>query len=654
MRYKIALVGNPNCGKTTLFNELTGSNQYVGNWPGVTVEQKSGHLKHHENDVDIIDLPGIYSLSTYSLEEVITRDYIEKEAPDVIIDIIDAQNIERNLYLTLQLCEMDCPMVIALNMMDVLETHGDKLDVQKLSERLGIPVMPIIASKSEGVHELIHLALDSIGQKPVPPDIYSAKVSSLIDELERKMHLDVCRRMHAIRFIEEGIGAYAGHEISEVRLASLNELVDKRLDGIKTDRDMIIADEKYKFITKITSECLVRANKIKNTISDKIDRFVTNRVLAIPLFLLMMFLVFFIAFGPFGTYFVGLFENGIDYCSSALEGLLERYSVAPWAVSLVIDGIIGGVGSVLVILPQIAILFLMLSFLEDSGYMARAAFIMDRPLRKFGLSGRSFIPMLMGFGCTVPALMSARILENEKERRITMMITPFMSCGARFPVYALIANTFFKEYQLLAVYSMYLIGIVVAFISGFILKKTVGKGSQANFIMELPEYRMPTVKNLSLHTYEKIKDFVTKAGTVLVIAFVVIWVLQYLTPSLNSADDSNSILCMIGKAIAPVFQPLGFGSWEAASALLSGVVAKEAVAGTLSIVAKDVSTLFTTASAFSFMVFVLLYIPCVAAIATLAREMNSKKWTVFTIAYHLVTAWIVSFAAYRIALLFMI
>ncbi|MBQ2676159.1 MAG: ferrous iron transport protein B [Clostridia bacterium] len=660
MKYRMALVGNPNCGKTTLFNELTGSNQYVGNWPGVTVEQKSGHLKHHKNDIDIIDLPGIYSLSTYSLEEVITRDYIEKENPDVIINIVDASNIERNLFLTLQLMEMRKPMVIALNMMDVLQSRGDKLDVKALEKRIGVPILPIVARKSEGVHLLVHKAIDQIGKVSPIPQIYPPAVQSLIDELERKMKVS---QLHIAQFIDEGVA-----DVSEQKLKELNELVEKRIQNIDMDRDMIISDEKYNYITKIVGECMKKSSGERETVSDKIDKVVTNRVLAIPIFMLMMLFVFWVAFGPVGSFISDGFSVLVnDYIIGTIQNLLINAGVADWLYSLIVNGILGGVGSVLSFLPQIAVLFLMLSFLEDSGYMARAAFIMDRLLRRFGLSGRSFIPMLMGFGCTVPALMAARTLENERDRRLTMMITPFMSCSARLPVYAVFAGVFFKGKEMLVIFSLYILGILIAVLSGIILKKFVAGNDVSNFIMELPEYRKPTVKNLGLHTWEKTRGFITKAGTVLLLAFVVIWFLQQFDFKLNMvADSSYSMFGSIGKWIAPVFAPLGFGDWHASSSLLTGIVAKEAVVGTLgilygvgdavaadpAIIAQQLSTVFTPLSAYSFMTFTLLYTPCIAALATLRREMNSLKWTAFTIAYQLVVAWTVSFLIFQIGSLF--
>ena len=666
MKKRIALVGNPNCGKTTLFNELTGSDQYVGNWPGVTVEQKSGLLLHHKDEVEVIDLPGIYSLNTYSLEENVTRDFIEDERPEVIINIVDASNLERNLFLTLQLAEMHTPMVIALNMMDILEARGDKLDVKLLSKLLNIPIVPIVARKSEGTDELIEQAISAIGKPVKMPQIYSDRIESLIKELETKMNQKNCRRMHAVRFIDDE-NSFKNHGVSDERIAELSAFVDKRIEGIPMDRDMIITDEKYAFITKIAEKVLTRAER-KMTTSDKIDRIVTNRFLAIPVFLLIMLLVFFTAFGPLGN----LLSDGFSYLTNDLlfggiKTLLKSINTADWLYSLICDGILSGVGSVLSFLPQLAVLFLTLSLLEDSGYMARAAFITDRLLKRFGLSGRSFIPMLMGFGCTVPALMSARTLPNERDRRLTMLITPFMSCSARLPIYALFAGIFFPDYQAAAIFSMYIIGIIVALLSGIILKKFVTKGDKTEFIMELPEYRMPTFRNLMQHTWEKIRGFVQKAGTVLLIAFIVIWFLQKFNFSFQMVQNSDdSIFCSIGKCIAPLFAPLGFGDWHASSALLTGVIAKEAVVGTFGIfygggeavasnpglIAAQMQAIFTPAAALSFMTFALLYTPCVAALATMRKELHSAKWMTFFVIYQLVVAWVVAFGVYHIAGIF--
>lgn len=668
MRKRIALVGNPNCGKTTLFNELTGSDQYVGNWPGVTVEQKSGHLLHHKDEVDVIDLPGIYSLNTYSLEENVTRDYIEDERPEVVINIVDASNLERNLFLTLQLAEMHTPMVIALNMMDILESRGDKLDVKRLSELLNIPIVPIVARKSEGTDELIEKAIEAVGKPVKMPQVYSDRIESLIKELENKMNVKNCRRMHAVRFIDDE-NSFRNHGVSDEKIAELSRFVDKRIENIPMDRDMIITDEKYRFITKISQKVLIHSQKQSLSASDKIDRIITNRFLAIPVFLLIMMLVFFTAFGPLGN----LLSDGFSFLTNDLlfngiKILLKSVNTADWLYSLICDGILSGVGSVLSFLPQLAVLFLTLSLLEDSGYMARAAFITDRLLKRFGLSGRSFIPMLMGFGCTVPALMSARTLPNERDRRLTMMITPFMSCSARLPIYALLAGIFFPDNQAVCIFSMYLIGIIVALLSGILLKKFVTKGETTEFIMELPEYRMPTFKNLMQHTWEKIRGFVQKAGTVLLIAFIVIWFLQKFNFSFQMVENSDdSIFSAIGKCIAPIFAPLGFGDWHASSALLTGVIAKEAVVGTFGIffgggdavatnpglIAAQMQSIFTPAAALAFMTFALLYTPCVAALATMRKELHSAKWMTFFVIYQLVVAWVVAFGVYHIALLFM-
>lgn len=664
MKQRIALVGNPNCGKTTLFNELTGSDQYVGNWPGVTVEQKAGRLLNHKEDVEVIDLPGIYSLNTYSLEENVTRDYIEDERPEAIINIVDASNLERNLFLTLQLAEMHTPMVIALNMMDILDSRGEILDVGLLSQLLNIPIVPIVARKSEGIDELINAALSAIGKPVKMPQVYSDRIESLIKELEHKMNVKNCRRMHAVRFIDDE-NSFKNHGVSDEQINELSRFVDKRIESIPMDRDMIITDEKYAFITKITEKVLKRGKKQGMTTSDKIDRIVTNRFLAIPVFLLIMLLVFFTAFGPLGN----LLSDGFSYLTSDLliggiKSLLKSVNTADWLYSLICDGILSGVGSVLSFLPQLTVLFLTLSLLEDSGYMARAAFITDRLLKRFGLSGRSFIPMLMGFGCTVPALMSARTLPNERDRRLTMMITPFMSCSARLPIYALFAGVFFPDYKAVCIFSMYIIGIIVALLSGIILKKFVTKGDETEFLMELPEYRMPTFKNLMQHTWEKIRGFVQKAGTVLLLAFIVIWFLQQFNFSFQPVQNSDdSIFSAIGKLIAPIFAPLGFGDWHASSALLSGVIAKEAVVGTFGIffgageavaanpalIAAQMQSIFTPAAALSFMTFALLYTPCVAALATMRKELHSAKWMTFSVVYQLVVAWVVAFLVYNIA-----
>ena len=664
MGLHIALVGNPNSGKTTLFNDLTGSNQYVGNWPGVTVEKKTGKAKYEHLPIDITDLPGIYSFSTYSLEEVIAREFVESSDVDVIINIVDASNIERNLFLTLQLLEMRKPMVIAMNMMDVLHARGTQLNCEALSKQLNVPIVPIIASKSKGIKELLEAAVAQKDIIPQLPLIYNEQLENLIVMVEKKLNVSVMSRMHAVRFVEEGAIAVLGHTIDPVYLAQLNEEVEKRIAYKNIDRDMVISNEKYAYITNLVSGVTTQIKeKEKYSLSDKIDAIVTHRILAIPIFLLVMFGLFSLSFGPVGGFFKSNFEwliqEGVIIPIASLLDLLE---VSDWMYSLVVDGVLGGVGSVLSFLPEITILFLTLSILEDTGYMARAAFIMDRLLRKFGLSGRSFIPMIMGFGCTVPALMATRTLESERDRRLTMMITPFMSCGARFPIYAVFAAAFFAQSQAMVVFSIYLLGIVVAVVSGIILKRFVTKGKISSFIMELPEYRWPTPKNLFLHTWDRVKGFIIKAGTVILVAMVIIWFLQSFDFSLRMVEDSvDSIFGIIGSQLAIVFQPLGFGDWRSAMSLIVGLVAKEAVVGTLGVLygvgeaaidnpellSAPLRTMFTPLSAYAFMAFTLLYMPCIAAFAAMKREMNSWKWTLIAVSYQTGVAWLVAFVIYQ-------
>lgn len=665
MNCTIALVGNPNSGKTTLFNQLTGSNQTVGNWPGVTVEKKIGRLKSIIHEVTVVDLPGIYSLSPMSVDEVIAREYVEKGEADVIINIIDASNLQRNLFLTLQLMEMGKPIVVALNMMDVLADKGYSLDVELLAEHLQIPIIPIVASKAIGVKKLIDTALKQKDILHQMPDFYSQQTKDLIEHLKASINRDnLCSTMSAIRFIEEGPEAAIGCEMDVVAIAQLNEWVENQVSKMTLDRDMIISDEKYKYITSITNGALVKTNVNKEPISEKIDYVLTHRILAIPFFLLIMFGVFATAFGPIGQFIKEQFEVLIEWIIFFVAAGLEALEVSELVYSLVVDGILGGVGAILSFLPEISILFFMLSLLESSGYMARAAFIMDRMFRRFGLSGRSFIPMLMGFGCTVPALMATRTLDNEKERRLTMFITPFMSCGARFPVYAIFAAAFFSNNQALIVFSIYVLGIIVAILSGVFLKRFINKGKATNFIMELPDYRLPTIKNLALATWERIRGFVVGAGTVLLVAMVVIWFLQTFNFQLQLVSDSaDSIFGVIGRSITFIFAPLGFGEWRATMSLVVGLVAKEAVVGTLGILygvgeaaiespdllSGPLKNVFTPISAYSFMIFTLLYMPCVAAFAAMKREMNSWKWTLMAVGYQTAVAWILAFGFYQVA-----
>ncbi len=662
MSKTIALVGNPNCGKSTIFNILTGSNQYVGNWPGVTVEKKLGKIKPNKSELTVVDLPGIYSLSTSTLEEVITREYIESDEVDLIVNIVDASNLERNLFLTLQLMEIGKPMIVALNMMDVLRTHKDELNIAHLSKHLGVEMLEIVAAKGQGIEALIQ----AMNHDHIPAPLlsfYRPKIQKLINKVKSSLQIDVSPTLHAIRFIEEGMSAALGHQKEPVDLIALNLMVEDVLKDEKLDRDMIISDEKYRFITELSSHVLIRSQSEKKTLTHQIDALVTNRWLAFPIFFGVMWVVFMLAFGPFGAFL----KTGFEYLIHVIiiqniAQLLTLIGVSPWVYGLVIDGILGGVGSVLSFLPEITILFVVLSILEDTGYMARAAFIMDRILRRFGLSGKSFIPMIIGFGCTVPALMATRTLENEKDRRLTMMIIPFMSCSARFPIYAVFAAALFTSNQALAVYAMYMIGIGVALLSGIILKGFVTQGSLSSFIMELPEYHRPTLRNLTLHTWDKVKGFAIKAGTVLLLASIVIYVMSTYTFSLQPAvSQIDSMIGSIGVFIAPIFRPLGFGDWRSSIALLVGFAAKEAVVSTLGVLygvggnasnnaaslLEPIRAAYTPLSGFAFMTFTLLYLPCIAAFATLKREMNSWKWTLIAVGYQTGVAYLLALIIYQ-------
>lgn len=681
MSYRYALAGNPNCGKTTLFNAVTGSNQYVGNWPGVTVEKKEGKVIGSETDASIVDLPGIYSLSPYSMEEIVTRNYLIDEKPDLIINIVDATNLERNLYLSLQIAELGRPMVIALNMVDMLEKRGDTIDYPLLSALLGITIVPISASRGTGIHKLIHAAehevihatsnthLDRHCNLGDPPDLYTGAVRQAVKRIEDLIR-DNCKehdlplRWSAVKLIEGDAPTLEKLNLSDTQLSCLESIV-RELETDHIDREMVIADQKYQFICSVTQKAVKKGHEDGHlTVSDRVDKIVTNRYLAIPLFFAIMGLVFYITFGALGprlSDLVGGFINGT--LAGGVRGLLTGIGAADWATGLVCDGIIAGLGAVLAFLPQILLLFFFLSILEDSGYMARAAFIMDRALHVIGLSGKSFVPMLMGFGCSVPAVMSSRTLENEKDRRLTIMLIPFMSCSAKMPIYSLFIAAFFGASRGLAVCSIYLLGVVVAILCAFLLQKTVLKGGHAPFVMELPPYRLPTAKTLSLHVWEKLKDFLTKAGTVLLGASVVVWALQYFNFSFQHVQDSSqSILGLIGTAIAPLFRPLGFGDWQSSVSLLSGLIAREQVVSSLGILygtsgaglAAALQAVYTPASAYAFMTFALLFIPCIAAVTTIRREMNSRRWTLIALGFQAVVAYFVTFVVYQLGRLVML
>lgn len=700
MPFHIALVGNPNCGKTTLFNAVTGSSQYVGNWPGVTVEKKEGKFRHNGLDVVMVDLPGIYSLSPYTPEEIVSRSYVLESPPDLIINIVDATNLERNLYLTTQLAELGRPMIIALNMIDMLRSRGVQIDTKALEKQLGIPVCPISAAKSKGIDELIHRSMHMLHDIAHVESVknegtFQSRAAVLHSELH-SLHTDLNTQMEsyhpvvksfyewnitsAIEAIEDIIVAipsvkktvrFTAVKIFEgdpLTIGSLEidkeqrKLIDSILDSVRetefVDRQMMIADQRYKFICKLCDTVVKKSKFPTVSMSDKIDRVLTHKFLAIPMFFAIMMVIFFATFGSFGSFLtdkVDLLINTI--IADAIRNALTNVGAASWAISLLCDGMIAGVGAVISFLPQIMLLFFFLSILEDSGYMSRAAFIMDRPLRKIGLNGRSFVPMLMGFGCTVPAVLATRTLENERDKCLTILLTPFMSCSAKMPVYAMFIHAFFPKHRALIVFAIYILGILLSVLTGFILKHTAFKGDEATFVLELPPYRLPTPKGLALHVWERLKDFLQKAGTILLAASVIIWFLQSFDLSLDiTSDSSNSILAMLGTAVAPIFAPLGFGFWQAGVALLTGIAAKESVVSTFGILfaaaddtaqAAALSSVFSPLAAFSFMVFVLLYIPCFAAVSTIAKELRSVRYTILSICIQLGSAWVISFLVYQ-------
>ncbi len=666
---RVALAGNPNCGKTTLFNALTGSNQYVGNWPGVTVEKKEGETRIGDRTVTVVDLPGIYSLSPYSMEEIVARDFIIGAAPDCVIDIVDATNLERNLYLTIQLLELERPTVVALNFMDEVEKRGDRIDVDRLSKELGVPVIPITARTGEGVEELMHTAHRQmhLGVTIEPDDLYDDYTHDIHHRMGELLHdyayaANLPAHWASIKLLE-------GDSIVEQALALPPE-VKTRLDALVAeyenssdlgDRETLIADSRYQYIQRVVAASVEKGGVPGElTFSEKIDKVVTHRVLAIPLFLCTMLIMFVVTFGPFGSWLSDGVGAGMDALSQRLAPALEGLGVSHVLISLVCDGIIAGVGGVLTFLPQIALLFLFLSFLEDSGYMSRAAFIMDRALRRFGLSGKAFIPMLMGFGCSVPAIMGARTMENEKDRRMTILLVPFMSCSAKLPVYGLISAAFFGPWAGLVVFGLYIIGMLVGIASGLFFKKTLFAGEPAPFVLELPPYRLPSIGNMLTHVWQKVKGFLVKAGTLILLMSMVLWLLQSFDFSLRMVDDpTHSMLGALGNVLAPVFAPCGFGFWQAAVALLTGLVAKEMVVSSLSMfygfsltaASGEVAaamTGFTPLSAFAMLVFILLYVPCVAAVSTLFKEMQSRKWAWFSIAWQVGCAYVMALLVYQI------
>lgn len=668
MGIKIALAGNPNCGKTTIFNELTGSSQYVGNWPGVTVEKKEGKLKGHK-DVTIVDLPGIYSLSPYTLEEVVTRNFLIDERPDVIINIVDGSNIERNLYLTTQLVELGIPVVIALNMMDVVNKNGDIINTSKLSKSLGCEVLETSALKGKGLKELSDKAVE-IGKSTPNVTLLNTfskdteEVISNIEKLLKGNSLIKNPRWFYIKLFERDEKVLEYLKLDNNTKDKLDNLINNYEESLDDDAESIITTERYDYIGEITTSCVKKKNNSNLTTSDKIDKVVTNRWLALPIFALVMLGIYYIAVTTIGTIATDWVNDTLfaELIQGNVSNWLMNMQVADWLHGLIVDGIIGGVGAVLGFVPQIMVLFFLISLLEDCGYMARVAFIMDRIFRRFGLSGKSFIPMLIGSGCSVPAVMASRTIENDRDRKMTIMLTPFIPCSAKLPVFALLAGAFFPS-QPWAAPSMYFLGIAMVILSGIILKKTkLFKGDPAPFVMELPQYRIPSLKGLLIHMWDRGKAFIIKAGTIIFVASGLIWFLQSFSWSLQMVDAQDSILASIGNVIAPIFAPLGFGNWQSAVATVTGFLAKENVVATFGVLfglgaeltesdpnlVSTMGQLFNVVSAYSFMAFTLLAAPCFAAIGAIKREMGSWKWTFIAIGYQTGLAYVVSLIIYQV------
>ncbi len=666
---KYALVGNQNCGKTTLFNQLTGSNQHVGNFPGVTVDQKVGVIKDLK-DSTIVDLPGIYSIRPYSSEEIVTRDFIIKQKPDAIVNIVDATNIERNLYLTLQLLEMRLPMVIALNMMDEVENNGGSIDVQKLSDELGVAVVPISAAKKQGLDDLIK-TMHEVATKKILP----AKLDFCSGAVHRSIH-SVCHIIedHAEscnlspRFVASSVIQGDEDIIAELNLdENEKELIEHTIVQMEKemdlDRNEALADMRYTFIEKAVQGAVKKkTKKNKERIrSEKIDKVLTNKWLAIPVFVGIMLLIFYLSFDLIGGTLSNLLGKGIDELGEITASAMQSAGINPVVTSLVVNGIFSGVGSVLSFLPVIVILFFFLSILEDTGYMARIAFVMDKLLRKIGLSGRSIVPMLIGFGCSVPAVMSTRTLSSNRDRKMTIFLTPYMSCSAKIPIYSVFTMAFFPSHRALVMMGLYLMGIVVGILISLTFKNTFYKGNPTPFLMELPNYRMPSVKSVLLLMWEKAKDFIKKAFTVIFLASLVIWFLQTFDYKFNVVSSiDQSFLGIIGRWLAPIFYPLGINDWRVSTSLIAGISAKEAVVSTLAVLmgtsASELSIVlgaaFTPLTAFAFLVFTLLYTPCIAAVATIGKELGSGWWTLAVIVFQCLVAWVVSFITYRLGLLF--
>ena len=664
------LIGNQNCGKTTLFNQLTGANQHVGNFPGVTVDRKDGQIKNHP-EATVTDLPGIYSLSPYTNEEIVTKDFLIQNKPRGIINIVDATNIERNLYLTMQLIEMDIPMVLALNMMDEVRENGGTIQVNRLEEALGIPVIPISAAKNEGIGELIEHAIHVArydecpgrldfcdangenGQAAIHRCIHA--VVHLIEDHAKKAEIPA--RFAATKLVEGDKLILQQLGLDRNEEETLEHMIHEMEEECAKDREAALADMRFKFIEKVCTQTVVKPTESKaHARSVKADKILTGKYTALPAFAAIMGLIFWLTFGVIGAGLSDWLSVGIDIVTDFADRALTAYGLNPVVHSLIIDGIFAGVGSVLSFLPIIVVLFFFLSILEDSGYMARIAFVMDKLLRKIGLSGRSFVPMIIGFGCSVPAIMATRTLSSERDRKMTILLTPFMSCSAKLPIYALFTYAFFPKYRALVMVGLYFTGIIVGVLFSLLLKNTAFQGEPVPFVMELPNYRLPSLKSVGMLIWDKAKDFITKAFTIIFMASIVIWFLQTFDVRLNVVVDSkDSLLALIGGFAAPVFVPLGFGDWRISTALITGFTAKESVVSTLTVLfggdMSALNTLFTPFSALVFLVFTLLYTPCVAAIASVKREMGTARSAFLVVIMQCVIAWIVAFTVRMIGML---
>ncbi|MEE1490924.1 MAG: ferrous iron transport protein B [Massilioclostridium sp.] len=665
---RFALAGNQNCGKTTLFNQLTGSNQHVGNFPGVTVDSKEGTIRGHKN-TSVVDLPGIYSLSPYTHEEIVTRDFLLQHHPDGIINIVDATNIERNLYLSMQLIELGIPMVIALNMMDEVRSNGGTIKISQLEEELGVPVVPISASKNEGVDELIDRAIKTAQakQKPKRQDFCSGAVHRAIDAVAHLIEdpaerIGVPARFAATKLVAGDQPMLDSLGLSDNEKDMVEHSVTEMERELDTDRQAALADMRYNFIDKLVADSVVKCGESREHVrSVKIDNILTHKYFAIPIFLLIMLLIFWLTFGVIGSALSDLLAGGISLLTDAVSSALTAYGINPVVHSLVIDGVFAGVGSVLSFIPTIVVLFFFLSLLEDSGYMARVAFVMDKLLRKIGLSGRSFVPMLIGFGCSVPAIMATRTLSSKRDQKMTILLTPFMSCSAKLPIYGMFTMAFFPHYRALVMISLYVLGMLIGILSGLLFKKTIFRGKPVPFVMELPNYRLPSPKSVALLLWDKAKDFLTRAFTVIFLATIIIWFFQTFDTRLNIVDSSaDSMLASIGRFIAPIFAPLGFGDWRASTALITGFTAKEAVISTLAVLTGTntaglpgaLTQILSPLAACSFLVFTLLYTPCVAAINAVRREMNSRAGALGVVVYQTGVAWLAGCLVYQIGSLF--